>query len=395
MMSTMSPLHNPSVRQRPRRRAIGLAEVLVSMLIISGLLVSALNTLGSVSTGRLGASDQARAHHFAEDLMSEILSQAYEEPVDAVLFGPEGAENTSTRSAYDDVDDYLAWSSTNAQRKDGVAIAGFEGWTRTVEVQWIQPSDLLSTALVASDVKRIIVTALKNGKVMATVTAIRTAGPPAMDAGQVCLFVVTDPEDPNAAEASRISLIESWGYTVTFVQDSDKQDKYDTVLADAAVVYVSTEIDPDNIGTKLTDATIGIVFEEPGLVPTLGFSGGIRRTTKAFTDVDDNTHAITAGFPTGYLRLFNSPQPVFTLRALVAPGIYPLTYTQASRWWAYVALSYLETGDTLYGGGAAAGRRVMLPWGDDGFDFSTLTDDAKTIMERSIEWAANDLTAAL
>ena len=48
----------------------------------------------------------------------------------------------------------------------------------------------------------------------------------------------------------------------------------------------------------------------------------------------------------------------------------------------------LETGWELYGGGAAAGRRVQLPWGQDGFDVSQLKKKGQTIMQRSIEWAA-------
>ncbi len=40
------------------------------------------------------------------------------------------------------------------------------------------------------------------------------------------------------------------------------------------------------------------------------------------------------------------------------------------------------------GSGTAAGRRVMVPWGDAGFDFASLNADGHTIMQRSIEWAA-------
>ena len=48
----------------------------------------------------------------------------------------------------------------------------------------------------------------------------------------------------------------------------------------------------------------------------------------------------------------------------------------------------IDVGGDLSGGGQAKGRRVKLPWGGGAFDFSSFTDDAHTIIRRSITWAA-------
>ena len=53
------------------------------------------------------------------------------------------------------------------------------------------------------------------------------------------------------------------------------------------------------------------------------------------------------------------------------------------------SLVALEQGASLYGGGTAAGRRVQLPMGNYGYDFSLLSNDGKTLLRRCFEWAAH------
>ena len=48
----------------------------------------------------------------------------------------------------------------------------------------------------------------------------------------------------------------------------------------------------------------------------------------------------------------------------------------------------IDKNQALIDGTPAAGRRVHLPWGGDTFDFSKLTNDGKTLMKRSVDWAA-------
>lgn len=394
-MRTTRTIHRHSSDRGRRRTGIGMPEVLISMLLVSGLLVSALNTLGSANLGRQSTGDHARGDHLAQELMSEILAQSYEDPGVAILFGPELGESPFVRADYDDVDDYHGWNSTSIQRRDGTTIAGFDGWTRQVSVEWADPNNLANTALLPSNIKRITVTVRRNDKVMAALTAIRTPGPPAPAANPVCLMVVRDTATPNAQEQSRITQLESWGYAVNLIQDGDSAVNYTAALVEADVAYVTSEASAAAVGSKLTSATIGVVSESPGLVPSLGFGPGFESTTKAYTDVQVNSHAITAGFPLGDLTLFTSSQPQYTLSLLIAPGAMPLTYTPLNGPSARIGLGYLETGSAIYPLGVAAGRRVKLPWGDAGFDFNSLNDNGKTILQRSLEWARGSALSPL
>ncbi|MDX1516740.1 MAG: hypothetical protein R3288_07865, partial [Woeseiaceae bacterium] len=55
----------------------------------------------------------------------------------------------------------------------------------------------------------------------------------------------------------------------------------------------------------------------------------------------------------------------------------------------------LDSGEALYGGGTAAGRRVQLPWGGSGFDPGNLGVNGLTILKRALEWGAGAGGASL
>ncbi len=155
--------------------AFTLAESLVSMLIIAGLLVVALNTVGDATVGRQNIGDRSRGQLLAQDLMVEILAQAYEEPVDVPFFGPEAPETSTSRADYDDVDDYDRWEASPPQKKDGTEIPDSTGWRRKVTVEYTDPDNLVAKMVSDTGVKRITVTVEHNDIVVASMVAIRTA----------------------------------------------------------------------------------------------------------------------------------------------------------------------------------------------------------------------------
>ena len=156
-------------------RAFTLIEAVISVVLVSVLLVSAMNTLGTSKTIQLIMSDHGRGQQLAYDLMSEILEQEYEEPIDLPSFGVEGSESGPSRSAFDDVDDYHGWTAAPPQLKNGSPIIGYNGWTRSVAVQWIDPNDLQKPASSPKGIKRITVTAARGAGPAATLIAFRTA----------------------------------------------------------------------------------------------------------------------------------------------------------------------------------------------------------------------------
>jgi Tfp pilus assembly protein PilX len=226
-----------------------------------------------------------------------------------------------------------------------------------------------------------------NGRLLLQRALAWGAGAAVTSAGNV-LLVVVDPGSLTAQEDAKKALIESWGYTVNLIDESDSQANFDAAAAANDVAYIPQDITSSNLGTKLRDAAIGVVNEEGEQVDELGISQDKLFKSRHEIDVINNTHYITQPFATGLLIFTSSDQSVHMLAANQAPGLLTLgqSFNTGSIW--EPSLAVIKTGDDLWGGGTAAGRRVELPWGGGTFDINQLTDDGRTIMQRAIEWGA-------
>jgi len=162
----------------PRRfsRAFSMAEATLSVFILGVVLVAALSTVGASGRARQKMADRARGTPLAQDLMTEILQNGYNDPESpAASLGTNPPEHTTgDRSLYDDVDDYDDWSASPPETKDGEPIDGFDDWRRSVEVAWIDPDDLTQVCGSETGVKRITVTVAHHDVPVATLVAIRT-----------------------------------------------------------------------------------------------------------------------------------------------------------------------------------------------------------------------------
>jgi len=169
-----------------RRRGISLVETVISMLIVAIMAVAALRTVGSSAVARQTQAAQCRGPALARQLMAEILPNHYAEPDETPQFGTETGESSSSRSNYDDVDDYNGWSSTPPAANDATAMSDLSGWTRSVTVRYVDPDNL--TTVVGSDqgLKRITVTVTDPRGRESVLTALRSSHgvydhPPAAD----------------------------------------------------------------------------------------------------------------------------------------------------------------------------------------------------------------------
>lgn len=166
----------PTASERTATRPPGFAlvEAMVAVLLVAGLFAASLAAVGASRGGMRTVADRSRATLLAEQLLNEAAARPY---WDGYGTGP-GPESDETaagdRSPYDDVDDYDGWSASPPQRKNGTVIDGFNGWRRTVEVRWTDPTDLSRTETSETGVKRITVTVRRNGKELAELTAVRT-----------------------------------------------------------------------------------------------------------------------------------------------------------------------------------------------------------------------------
>ncbi len=150
----------------------------MSMLIVGLMLVAALNTVGASKLSQSRNAEQSIGPMLAQDLMAEILSQYYEEPVDAVGFGRESGESGGDRANWDDVDDYDSWSKSPPQNKDGTDIPDLAGWGREVNVCWASVFDLSKATGSSTGLKRIDVMVTHQGRVVAKLSTLRTSGWP-------------------------------------------------------------------------------------------------------------------------------------------------------------------------------------------------------------------------
>ena len=157
-----------------RHPAFSLAETAISILLVGGLVVAALNTVGASVAGREFTRNRGRGDLLAHHLMSEILRQSYEEPVDTPTMGRESGESGGSRSSYDDVDDYDGWVSSPPEEKNGTALADLTGWERSVTVEFVDPNMLTTVSATETGVKRITVTVRHHGVDKASLTSIKT-----------------------------------------------------------------------------------------------------------------------------------------------------------------------------------------------------------------------------
>ena len=183
MIADVHPCHGrlgrASLGRRPHGRdarvtgGFTLVESVISIAIAGGLLVVALNAAGSAKFAQYKMGQRQRGLLLAQDLMAEIMTQAYAEPVDTPVFGPEYNEGSLTRVVYDDVDDYHRWESAPPKRKDGSTMTGLTGWKREVIVQYVRKQDYNQTSTPDKEVKRIEITVRHNGLPVARLWSVR------------------------------------------------------------------------------------------------------------------------------------------------------------------------------------------------------------------------------
>ncbi len=202
------------------------------------------------------------------------------------------------------------------------------------------------------------------------------------------LLVVGNASNPSSDDAARQTLIESWGMTVTLIDDGADDLKFKSEMANIDVVYVSGSASPTGFLPSLAALPTPIVNEQIALHDELGFSSssGSNAFDKIF--VENNSHSITTGFSTGWLTIATSSQTLYSLEGTLAPGMNTLATTWINGANYKDGLALLESGASLYNGGSAAARRAQLPWGAGGFNFANLNANGQLIMQRAIEWAA-------
>ncbi len=175
-------LHGRWWRRPHVARAFTLIEAIGSVLIVAVMFVAVMSTVGAARMSQYKMSGRSRGTALAQDLMAEILQAPYEDPdTPGAGIGADISEMTSTRAAFDDVDDYDGWYASPPEQRDGTVMPDLSGWSRHVVVAWINASDTTSGVGAETGAKRITVTVKHNAMLMAYLVAIRTSAFPEVD----------------------------------------------------------------------------------------------------------------------------------------------------------------------------------------------------------------------
>ncbi len=209
-----------------------------------------------------------------------------------------------------------------------------------------------------------------------------TGGTGTLATAGTVLLVVQNSAAMDSQETAKRGLIQGWGYTVDVISATASQAAFDAAVKTSSVVYISETVLSSDVSTKLTSAPLGVITEESSLSDELGISGSMTTFTGNTVDIINNSHYITSTLSTGTQTLFTAGQPVRYLSGSL--GSFTTLGRQVST--TNPTFVVMERGDTLTPSGAAAGRRVYLPWGNTGVDINALTAAGLTIMKRSIEW---------
>ncbi|MCK4648143.1 prepilin-type N-terminal cleavage/methylation domain-containing protein [bacterium] len=131
------------------KKGFTLLEVLLSLVILSGGIVMLITMFTVGLKGVTVNQVRTQATNLAQDLMDEILGKDFDEdmsvgqPMAPDALGRDSGEDTSNRTAWDDVDDYLYLSTENSPPKNAQgADTAYAGFTRGASVWYVDAEDL-------------------------------------------------------------------------------------------------------------------------------------------------------------------------------------------------------------------------------------------------------------
>ena len=376
----MSPPNKTHIRQRAMRRGMTLVELVVAgaaaAVLMLGLMSCFLIAGRALDEDRLAPARQIKTAHNLDPILADLR--------DAIGF----SERTANALTFQ-VPDRDGDTEPETIRYS---------WSGTVGDPLMMEYNGSGPVALVADVKQFDLT--YTSRTMTGTGFVKGVFPPE----RTVLFVsggtwfIQEPGGelvvvPTAQEAARIALIESWQNAVDLIHSTQAQADFDSAVAAANVVYVSQEVSDTDLGTKLVNASIGVVNENWSLIDEFGFAtGGALLVGAPSLDVDIS-HYITAVCAANPVSPYLAAESHQIIMVPAAPGLEAVGTWAEMPWTGMPALMVLPVGAELVGGGSAAGARVQIPWGSGPFAtpvaLDSLSDDAKTIMDRAIEWGAD------
>ena len=121
------------------QEGVTLVELVMTIVIISISVAGVVGAFALISSRSSDALHQTRAVALSQLYMDEIMGQRYSEatPVGGVpkASGCDISTEESSRSEYDDVDDYNAINQRVPRDAEGAVLSGYEGFSVSVTVE--------------------------------------------------------------------------------------------------------------------------------------------------------------------------------------------------------------------------------------------------------------------
>lgn len=159
---------------RTRGSAFTLVEAVLAIVFVALVLTGAMQAASTSIGAQARAADRAAGRFLAHGLVSELLAKPYEDPntgstgVNLNVNGTLANKTTATS-----INDFNGWTESPPQDPDGNAIPGFSAWTRSVTVQWVNPSDPGTVVTTECGAKLVTVTVKKGGVIMYKSSGLR------------------------------------------------------------------------------------------------------------------------------------------------------------------------------------------------------------------------------
>ena len=161
------------MRKMVNEKGHSLVELIVAVVVLSFALLGLLNLFFNIAIGNVQAKYRDTANLLAQELTEEIKSKRFDEfsQKDGTgnwsVIGVDSGETASTKSTFDDVDDYNSLPAENLTNP-------YAGYTRTAVVNYVSPSDLNGTSTRDQSYKRATVTVKRGTVTYASLVTIIT-----------------------------------------------------------------------------------------------------------------------------------------------------------------------------------------------------------------------------
>jgi len=117
-------------------RGFSYVEILISVVLLAVIFTAGMTLYGNLGRSGQDTIDQDFAAELCLEMIKEIKALDYADP-ESPNTGIACEEGGTTRTGYDDIDDYDNWSATPPQSLEGTALSRYAGLTRCVAVEHV------------------------------------------------------------------------------------------------------------------------------------------------------------------------------------------------------------------------------------------------------------------